>query len=354
MTAARRSAIRVASRIIRFVDRDLSIRELPKIELHLHLDACVRIETARDIGRETGLAMPEPLRDALVAPEACDNLFDYLRRLDLALDVMQRAADLERIARELVEDLAADGVIHAEVRFAPQLHTRGGLAMQDVVDAVHRGLRDGSEAHGVTTGLILCCLRHRPADEGLAVALLAAANRDVVCALDLAGDEGNFPAAAPHIPAFRAAREAGLRLTVHAGENAGAASVREALDLLGAERIGHGVRVEEDAALVNRVAAESIALDMCPRSNVQTRAVASMADHPIDRLLRRGLRVTVSTDGRTTSDTSVTAELARLRDQFGWGRAEFLACQHNAARAVFAPAPVRDALVARIEAELAR
>ncbi len=298
--------------------RDPSILRLPKIELHLHLDACVRIETAREIGRDTGLALPEPLRDALVAPEVCENLFDYLRRLDLALEVMQRAADLERIARELVEELAADGVVHAEVRFAPQLHTRRGLTMQEVLDAVHRGLRAGSRAHGVTTGLILCCLRHRPADEGLLVARLAAANLDRVCALDLAGDEGNFPEAAPHILAFRAAREAGLRLTVHAGENAGAQSMREALDLLGAERIGHGVRIEEDPALVDRVAAESIALDMCPRSNVQTCAVASMVRHPIDRLLRRGLRVTVSTDGRTTSDTSVTAELERLRDQFGW------------------------------------
>ena len=312
----------------------------------------MRIETAREIGRETGLILPDPLRDALVAPEVCDDLFDYLRRLDLALEVMQRPADLERVARELVEDLAADGVVHAEVRFAPQLHTRRGLSMQEVLDAVARGLGDGGRAYGVTTGLILCCLRHRPAEEGLLVAQLAAANAGMVCALDLSGDEGNFPSAAPHIPAFRAARDAGLRLTAHAGENAGAQSMREVLDLLEVERIGHGVRVEEDAALVDRIAGEHIALDMCPRSNVQTRAVASMDRHPIDRLLRRGVRVTVSTDGRTTSDTSVSAELERLRDQFGWGRAEMLACQHNAARAVFAPPAVRDAVIARIEVEM--
>jgi adenosine deaminase len=336
------------------VDRDPSILRLPKIELHLHLDGSVRIETAREIGRETGLILPEPLRDAMVAPEVCDHLFDYLRRLDLALEVMQRRVDLERVARELVEDLAADGVIHAEVRFAPQLHTRGGLSMQEVLDAVARGLGDGGRVHGVTTGLILCCLRHRPVEEGLLVAQLAAANIGVVSALDLAGDEGTFPAAAPHIPAFRAAREAGLRLTAHAGENAGAQSVREVLDLLGAERIGHGVRVEEDAALVERIASERIALDMCPRSNVQTRAVASMDRHPIDRLLRRGLRVTVSTDGRTTSGTSVSAELERLRDEFGWGKEEMLACQLNAARAVFAPPAVRKTLIARIEAEIGR
>ena len=130
--------------------------------------------------------------------------------------------------------------------------------------------------------------------------------------------------------------------------------MREVLDLLGAERIGHGVRVEEDPALVDRIASEHIALDMCPRSNVQTRAVASMDRHPIDRLLRRGARVTVSTDGRTTSGTSVSAELERLRDRFGWGRAEMLTCQHNAASAVFAPPAVRNTLIARIEAEMNR
>jgi adenosine deaminase len=340
------------SSIIPGVNRtdDRRLRDLPKIELHCHLDACVRIETAGAIGRELGMSLPEPLRDALVAPEVCDNLFDYLRRLDLALDLMQRASHLRRIARELMEDFARDGVVYAEVRFAPQLHTRDGLTMQEVVDAVHQGLAEGSRAHGVTAGLILCCLRHRPVEEGVLVARLAGDNRDVVCALDLAGDEGRFPEAAPHVAAFRVARDAGLRLTVHAGENAGASSVREALDLLGAERIGHGVRVEEDPALVERVAAERVALDMCPRSNVQTRAVASLASHPIDRLLRKGLRVTVSTDGRTTSDTSVTGELERLRGQFGWGMAEFLAVQRNAAQAVFAPAAVRDALVERIAA----
>jgi adenosine deaminase len=219
---------------------------------------------------------------------------------------------------------------------------------------VHRGLAAGTRSHGVTTGLILCCLRHRPAGEGLGVARLAADNRDKVCGLDLAGDEGGHPDATPHIPSFRLAREAGLRLTAHAGENAGASSMRQVLDLLGAERIGHGVRIEEDPALVERVAAERIALDMCPRSNVQTRAVASMAAHPIDRLLRRGLRVTVSTDGRTTSDTSVTGEFERLRAQFGWGAAELLVCQRNAAEAVFAQPAIREALLARIDAAALR
>jgi adenosine deaminase len=327
-----------------------SFRDLPKIELHCHLDACVRLETAREIGRELRLSLPDRLEDALVAPEVCASLFDYIRRLDLALEVMQRAADLTRIAAELVEDCARDGVVYAEVRFAPQLHTRRHLTPQQVVDAVHAGLTDGSRKHGVETGLILCCLRHQAPGEGLRVARLGAANTDKVCALDLAGDEGGHPDAKPHVAAFELARQAGLHLTAHAGENAGAHSVREVLDLLGVERVGHGVRVVDDPALVDTLAAVDVALDMCPRSNVQTRAVASLADHPIDRLLKRGVRVTVSTDGRTTSATSVTREFERLGDQFGWGLAEFLACQRNAARAAFAPAPVREALLRRVDA----
>ena len=175
------------------------------------------------------------------------------------------------------------------------------------------------------------------------------ANRDRVCALDLAGDEGAYPSAAPHAEAFALAADAGLRRTVHAGENGGAACVAEALDLLGAERIGHGARVVQDDALVERVIADAVALEMCPRSNVQTRAVPSLAEHPIDGLLRRGARVTVSTDGRTTCGTSVSAEFARLEAQFGWSQREFEACQRNAARAAFLDESRRERLIRRLQ-----
>ncbi|HVR70977.1 MAG TPA: adenosine deaminase [Vicinamibacteria bacterium] len=325
------------------------MRRWPKVELHNHLDAGVRVSTVAAIGRELGLALPDPLEPALVAPEVCADLADLLSRIDLALEVMQRPRDLARIAEELVEDLAADGVVYGEVRFAPQLHTRRGLDPRTVVETVSHALRRAGERHGVETGLILCCLRHETREESRAVAELAAANRDRVCALDLAGDEGGFPSAAPHRDAFAIAKEAGLRRTVHAGENGGPACVAEALDLLGAERIGHGVRVVEDAALVERVVADGVPLEMCPRSNVQTRAAASLAAHPIDGLLRRGARVTVSTDGRTTCGTTVTAEFESLARQFGWGRREFLACQGHAARAAFLDDHGRDRLLRRLE-----
>ena len=329
------------------LDRE-SVRRRPKVELHNHLDAGVRVATVGAIGREVGLDLPDDLEAALVAPEVCLDLADLLARIDLALEVMQRPEDLARIAAETVEDLAADGVVYGEIRFAPQLHTRRGLSPAEVVVAVSDALRTAGERHGVRTGLILCCLRHQTAAESLAVAELAVAHHDRVCALDLAGDEGAFPRAAPHAAAFALARDAGLRRTVHAGENGGAEHVREAIEVLGAERIGHGVRVIEDDTLVERVIADAVALEMCPRSNVQTRAVASLAEHPVDRLLRRGASVTVSTDGRTTCGTTVTDEFLRLSGQFGWGEAELAACQRHGARAAFLDDRGRERLLSQV------
>ncbi len=319
---------------------------LPKIELHCHLDAAVRVATVAEIGREVGLALPAPLEPALVAPPVCADLLDYISRIDLAIQVMQRPEHLHRVSLELVEDLAADSVVYAEVRFAPQLHCREGLTLAEVIDAVHAALVEGGRRHGVDTGLIVCCLRPQSAAESLAVARAAADRRDKVCGIDLAADESR--PALPHRPAFELAREAGLRLTAHAGEAAGAASMREALDELKVERIGHGVRIVEDPALVEEVRAREVSLDMCPRSNVQTRAVASLLAHPADRLLKRGLRVTISTDGRTPSATTLNREFSLMEEAFGWGPAEFAACQENAARACFAPEPLKQRLVGRM------
>jgi adenosine deaminase len=322
-------------------------KALPKIELHCHLDASVRVQTVGEIARKLGLNIPD-LRAALVAPETCLDLADYIKRIDLALEVMQDYESLARIAREYVEDLAADKVIYGEVRFAPQLHTRRGVSMQQVVEAVHEGLTAGGREFRVRTGLILCCLRHDPAALSVAVAKLAIANRDKVCALDLAGDEARFPGA-PHAPAFQLARDTQLPRTVHAGEAAGPQSVLEALDLLAAQRIGHGTRVEDDPQVLKRIQRDSIPLEMCPLSNVKTRAVNSIKLHPVDRLLRKGVRVTVSTDGRTVCESTLTSEFERLAQQRGWGLQEFWQCQKNAAEAAFVSSEVRRELLAQVE-----
>jgi adenosine deaminase len=321
---------------------------LPKIELHCHLDASVRVQTVAELAQKLRLRIPQPLRAALIAPETCLGLADYIRRIDFALEVMQEYVALSRIAQEFVEDLAADGVIYGEVRFAPQLHRRRGLSLQDVLNAVHEGLVEGGKQFGVRTGLILCCLRHEPAALSLEIAKLAITNRDKVCALDLAGDEARFPGA-PHAQAFRLAWEANLPRTVHAGEASGPESVTEALDVLFAERIGHGVRIESNSQIVTRIRGDAVPLEICPSSNVLTRAVESVDTHPIDRLMREGLRVTVSTDGRTVSETNVTKEFERLAHCWGWGLAEFWTCQKNAAEAAFAASQVRGELLATIE-----
>jgi adenosine deaminase len=320
---------------------------LPKIELHCHLDASVRVQTVAEIAQRLGLKIPD-LRAALVAPETCLDLADYIKRIDLALEVMQDYESLARIACEYVEDLAADGIIYGEVRFAPQLHLRRGLSLQDVANAVSEGLAEGQRRCGVRTGLIVCCLRHQPAETSVAVARLAINNRDKVCAIDLAGDEARFSGAA-HAAAFELACDAELPRTVHAGEAAGAESAIEALDLLHAQRIGHGVQVDSDPQLVKRVRREAIPLEMCPISNVKTRSVASIKMHPIDRLMRNGVRVTVSTDGRTVCENNLTAEFEQLAKHWGWGLGEFWACQKNAAEAAFVSGDVRRELLARIE-----
>jgi adenosine deaminase len=330
----------------------MNLSSLPKIELHCHLDGSIRLSTVAELAQETNVALPGGARSCLIVSEPCADLADYLKRYEFTLALMQRPEHLRRVAHEYVEDLAAEGVIYGETRFAPQLHMREGLSMQQVVDAVSAGLRSGSEATGVRAGLIVCCLRHQSPDVSRAVARLAADNQDKICALDLAGDEARHDAA-PHAEAFQIAREAGLRRTVHAGEGGSAKNIRQALDLLGAERIGHGARVTEDWKLVDEVTARAIALEMCPLSNVQTRAVQSLADHPIDMLLRHGVRVTVSTDSRTMSQTTVTAEFQRLSAQFGWQLPQFWRCQLHAAEAAFVPPEVRDELLRSIHSAAA-
>jgi adenosine deaminase len=219
--------------------------------------------------------------------------------------------------------------------------------MQEVLNAVHEGLKQGEQQTGMKAGLIVCCLRHEPGERSLEIAKLAVNNRDKVCALDLAGDEARY-IGAPHAEAFALAKREGLRRTVHAGEAAGAESIREAIDVLGAERIGHGVRITESDELQDRAKAARLPLEMCPLSNVQTRAASSLPGHPIDRLFRKGLHVTVNTDCRTVSLTTITKEFQRLESTFHWGEAEFHQCQRNSVEAAFVTDEVRTDLMRRL------
>ncbi|MFI6291583.1 adenosine deaminase [Nonomuraea sp. NPDC050790] len=306
----------------------------PRHELHCHLDGSLRPETVAELARSEGIVLDRPVRNLVTAPEDCGSLTRYLTYFDLPLRVLQTPDALRRAARELVEDWSADGVVHGEARFAPQLHGRQGMTIDEAVTAVAEGLADGRATTGVRTVLLLCCLRHQSPEESLAVAEAAVRRRDVVGGLDLAGDERLYPAA-PHRAAFDLAHRAGLPCTVHAGEAAGPEAVWEAIDVLGARRIGHGVRCAEDDALLERLRADGIALEMCPTSNVQTGAVAGLAAHPATRLLARGLAVTISTDARTTSGTTLEREFARLRRTAGWDEQQEQQAEAHAGAAAF-------------------
>ncbi|MFE0173158.1 adenosine deaminase [Streptomyces sp. NPDC059002] len=308
----------------------------PRHELHCHLDGSVRPGTIRDLAQEQGIALDRPVEELAVAPATCGSLTKFLGYIDLPLQVLQTPHALRRAARELVEDWHHDGVVHGEVRFAPQLHGRHGMSQDEAVRAVAEGLAVGRAATGVRTGILLCCLRQQNPDESLAVAETALRHPADVVGLDLAGDEALHPAWR-HREAFELAHAAGLPCTVHAGEAAGSESMWEAIDVLGARRIGHGVRCTDDPALLDRLRRDRIALEMCPTSNVQTGAVPSLLEHPATALLRQDLPVTISTDTRTTSATTLEREFAALQDIAHWTADDQLRAQHHAAAARFIP-----------------
>ena len=305
-----------------------NFREWPKAELHCHLDGAVRPATAEELAGRLGLDLPRPLR--LVAPASCPSQAAYIAYFDDALAVMQTAESLERTAYELCLDSAADGIDYLEVRWAPRLHLRSGLGVEAVIEAVLHGL----SASPIRAVAIACAMRHHSVEEnvGLARAAGAYAGRGMV-GFDLAGDEARYPAT-PQRPAFEAARAAGLRLTCHAGEAGEPAGVEEALEL-GVERIAHGVIGARDPRIVERIRSEGVVLDVCPTANWKCKAVPSLAEHPLPRLLRAGVRCTVNTDSRTVAATTLSAEFQICATEMGMTKAELDQCNRIAHEAGF-------------------
>jgi adenosine deaminase len=296
------------------------ISRMPKAELHLHLDGSLRIDTALELAASRRIEAPRTragMRGALVAPARCEDQADLLRAFDLPIALMQDAEALERIAAELVADKAADGVRYVEIRWGPLLHVAGGLSLDDGIAAVVRGATDAGRRAGIVTRLICTALRsHDPADN-LRLAETAARFADAgLTGWDLAGPEARFPDAELHRPAFDAARAGGLRITLHAGEWGGAAQVRRALSLE-PERIAHGPGAADDPELVAELRARGIVLDLCPTSNVQAAIIPTLAEHPLARLHRAGVRVTLSTDDTTVSDITLSEEYVRALERIG-------------------------------------
>jgi adenosine deaminase len=281
----------------------------------------VRISTAEELSGRTGLRM--------VAPDDCPSQADYIGYFDDAIAVMQTEAALERIAYELCVDSAAENIDYLEVRWAPRLHLRQGLTVDAVIESVLQGLNAGP----LQAVAIVAAMRHHSPEDNVDLARTAGkfAGRGVV-GFDLAGDEARFPAS-PQRAAFDAARAAGLRLTCHAGEAGEPSRVEEALDL-GVERIAHGVIGARDPRVVERIRREGVVLDMCPTANWKCKSVPSPAEHPLPRLVRGGVRCTISTDSRTVAGTTLTREF-ELMSQVGMTDEELRLCNETAYAAKF-------------------
>jgi adenosine deaminase len=314
---------------------EAEIKALPKIELHSHLDTSVRINTVGELGKKQGVDLPQDLVSALVVPMDNTSLIEYLKRVEWQILVLQTEEAIYRVTYELLEDYANENAVYVEIRFAPQLFTRKGLTSYQAIAASDRAVKDAARDFGIKSNLIMCCLRHEDEAASLAVvknALKARDNGLAVVAFDIAADE-SLPGQ-PHVKAFELARQED--------------SIRYALEVFGAERIGHGVRLREDANLMEYVRRNKIALEMCPTSNVQTKATPSLDLHPVDTYLEAGVSVTINTDGRTTTSTSLTQEYASLVRQFDWGMAEIRQSLLNAANAAFLPSDERTELVAKV------
>jgi adenosine deaminase len=332
------------------------LQRLPKAELHVHLDGSLRPETLHALALERGVALPESqvvrLGDYMRVDDARD-LDDYLARFEITLAVMQDAPALERIAYELVLDATEDGVRYLEVRWCPALNTRHGLPATEVVAAVLRGLDRGERETGTVARSIVCALRNLGPMHAREMAELAVAHRDQgVVAFDLAGGEAAHPAGR-FVEAFAFARRHDLAVTVHAGEAAGADSIRVAVHECGADRIGHGTRLGEDPSLLAYVRDRGIPLEVCPTSNVQTRVAPTFAAHPIAVHREAGVCVTVNTDNRLMSGVSLTEEYLRCAQHLGWDLATLGEVALAAFDAAFLPLPERQRLRVRAARDIA-
>ncbi|MGP9606854.1 adenosine deaminase [Glutamicibacter sp. 287] len=361
-------------------DPEFDFRDLPKVSLHDHLDGGLRPQTIIDLAAEVGHELPATDAEALGEwfRESADSgsLPRYLETFDHTLAVMQTRDALIRVAREFVEDLAADGVIYGEVRYAPEQHLREGLSLDDVVDAVQEGLDQAcetlnNEGHPIQVGQLLCAMRQ--ADRGLEIAQLALRHRGRgVVGFDIAGPEDGFPPSRMK-DAFDLLAENLFPATVHAGEAAGLDSIKDAILVGRATRLGHGVRVAEDIEIefggvdddgetldqdtglvslgpvANWVRERGIPLEICPSSNLQTGATAGFGEgiesHPIDLLVQTGFNVTISPDNRLMSGTGLSDEFELLVEAFDYDLEDLLDLTLNAAEAAFVPLEMRELLV---------
>lgn len=326
---------------------EAELRAVPKVELHLHLDCSMSFASVSALDPSV---TPERYRAEFLAPRKCVNLVDYFRYLAPALALLQTREALRVTTIDLLRQLHEDGVVYAEIRFAPQLHRQTGMSTEAVVETVLAALVEGRRSYPVEARLILCQLRPEDTANGLELVRIAQKYRaQGVGGVDLAGDETGY-GLGEHIPVFKQARDLGLNITAHAGEAGGAEKVREVVEQLGVRRVGHGVRSIEDDAVIALLLERDVHLEVCPSCNIQIDVFDRYEDHPVDALVRRGVSVGVNTDARGPTDLTLTEEYERLQQVFGWDAARFRAANLAAIGRAFADDATKAAIRARLEA----
>jgi len=331
-------------------------RRKKRVELHVHMDGAIRVDTFLDVARRRGIELPtrtpEGLRRYVQVPHDCRSLTRFLETFWFFLPIVSEAEAVERIAYEMCEDEARNGVRYFEARFSPHVLMTDSFRPEEVVERALAGLQKGERRFGVTAKAILCCMRHRPDWSDETVSLALKYRQDGVAAIDLAGDETHY-GGGPHAAAFRRAMEAGLPATVHAGEAGPAANVAEALDLLHARRIGHGYHVVDDAALYERVKRERTPLECCITSSLQTGAVPSIDVHPVRRFIADGANFSLSTDDPGVSGIDLEHEYRLAAKEFALDLSQEKDLNLRALEAAFIGPEERARIRAEIEAEFA-
>lgn len=325
------------------------------IDLHLHLDGSLEPEDIIALAQMSDVELPrtdlDGLRDLLSVSPDCTSLGEYLEKFDLPLKVLQTEKTIEQAVYRLVCRLATQGLCYAEIRFAPQLHLKRGLNQKQVIEAAIAGLAMGTAQSGMPAQLILCCMRgdtnHEQNME--TVQLASGYIGSGVCGVDLAGNEAAYPTSG-FADVFALAKERRVPFVIHAGEAAGADSVRSAVNM-GAVRIGHGIRSSEDAGLLRELADKKIALELCYTSNLQTKAVSSSRDYPLERFLNADIVATINTDNMTVSNTNLRREYRLLRDLYSYDAAQLKKIALNSAKSAIVDEAQKQALCDRIEEE---
>ena len=332
------------------------IQKLPKAELHCHLDGSLRVSTIIDLASRQKVELPaknqEDLHNILAIKEKMKNLEEYLEIFDITLSVLQTPESLMRVAFELAEDCWNDGVRYVEVRYSPILHTQEGMTSSESIDAVKKGLDQAESEFGIKTGIIICGIRNISPEVSLKLADLAVQykNKGVV-GFDLAGAEENFPAK-HHQEAFELILKKNINATLHAGEAFGPESIHQAIHACGAHRIGHGTRLMENKDLMAFVNDHRISLEICLKSNIQTRSIPSLEVHPFKYYLDQHLRVTLNTDNRLISDTTLTEEYLLAVNTFNLTLQDIRTIIINGFKSAFLPHNVRRELIRKVVDEL--